>query len=200
MSRASFSKDIQEEMNALEKEMSRLSWKLLSIVPPLISTVILDAPYCKEWHEKECSPEWNKNLTKYQLVYYRPILFYGYEGKVAQKGWIGNRESLDSKKTGLKGAAYVHRNLYELNISPPVVLKENLESVHHKLYKKPSFRIRSTIDSNALPSGDTTNSIEESNTHYKPPTLNTEFHHQDEDKQNKQSSHVFGIRDKFFYR
>ena len=71
-------------------EMSQLSWKLLEMVPPLVSETIYDTPFCKEWHAKEVEPEWKEDLVDYRLVYYRPILFFSYEGKVSQKGWVGN--------------------------------------------------------------------------------------------------------------
>lgn len=81
-----------EQFQELTDKMSHLSWKMLSTVPPMVSTAISDAPFFKEWHDKEIEPDWNESLLEpdYNLVYYRPILFFSYEGKVTQKGWVGN--------------------------------------------------------------------------------------------------------------
>lgn len=70
--------------------MSQFSWKMLETVPPMVSETISDTRFSKDWHEKELSPEWNEELVDYSLVYYRPVLFFSYEGKVSQKGWVGN--------------------------------------------------------------------------------------------------------------
>lgn len=86
--------------------MSQLSCKLLEMVPPLVSETITDTAFSKDWHAKEVEPEWNEGLEDYELTYYRPILFYSYEGKVSQKGWVGN--------TDLKAAAtYSDKSIYK---------------------------------------------------------------------------------------
>lgn len=71
---------------------AQLSWNLLTTIPPLLSLTPSSA-YFREWHEKELPPTWNKDLVHYDLVYYRPILFMSCEGKVARKGWVGNKDS-----------------------------------------------------------------------------------------------------------
>lgn len=79
-----------EELKEFGEKVQQLSWKLLETVPPLVSETIIDTSFCKDWHEKELKPKWNEHLRDYSLVYYRPILFFSYDGKVAKKGWIGN--------------------------------------------------------------------------------------------------------------
>ena len=79
---------------------------MLSNVPPMISATISDTPFCKEWHDKEIEPDWNKRLLEsdYDLVYYRPTLFFSYEGKVTQKAWVGNK-AVDDDADGDVGGA-----------------------------------------------------------------------------------------------
>ena len=72
---------------------SSLSWNLLTTVPPLVCAQP-NTTYCRECHQKEMLPVWNDKLDEYDLVYYRPTLFLSYEGKVARKGWVGNKERL----------------------------------------------------------------------------------------------------------
>ena len=72
---------------------AQLSWDLLTTIPPLLS-LTPPSSYFKQWHEKELAPTWNKELTSYELVYYRPVLFMSCEGKVARKGWVGNQGAL----------------------------------------------------------------------------------------------------------
>ena len=78
--------------------MSQLSCKLLETVPPLVSETITDTAFSKEWHAKEVEPEWNEHMKDYELIYYRPILFYSYEGKVSQRGWVGNTDLKENKQ------------------------------------------------------------------------------------------------------
>lgn len=75
---------------------SKLSWDILTTVPPMISAEPCADTYHSEWHEKEGEPTWNKNLSRYELVYHRPILFWSCEGTVARKGWVGNKMVLSS--------------------------------------------------------------------------------------------------------
>lgn len=76
---------LPEDLKDLMDKMSQLSWRLMETVPPLVSETIHDISFCKDWHAKEGNPEWNKDLAEYRLVYYRPILFFSYEGKVSKK-------------------------------------------------------------------------------------------------------------------
>ena len=88
---------IEKKVEDITKKMSEFSWKILETVPPMVSTTVSDTLFCKDWHEKEMSPEWNEELENYDLEYYRPVLFFSYEGKVSQKGWVGNTPaSVDS--------------------------------------------------------------------------------------------------------
>jgi hypothetical protein len=102
-------------------EMSQFSWKLLEMVPPLMCETICDAPFCKEWHAKEMEPEWNKELVEYELVYYRPILFFSYEGKVAQKAWVGNTAGDSKHNTDVADGGHIKCNT---------------------VYKKPRFKVQ----------------------------------------------------------
>lgn len=113
--------------------MSQFSWKLLETVPPLVSETIPDVSFCKEWHAKELDPEWNDKLTQYKLVYYRPILFFSYEGKVSQKGWVGNTEILDSEK--------------EDGSDTPSNDKLKCVEFRHTSYKKPRLKLQGTASS-----------------------------------------------------
>lgn len=78
------------ELSQFTQKASDLSQSLLTTVPPLVC----DQPetsFCKECHEKEMKPLWDDSLGSYNLEYYRPTLFFSYEGRVARKGWVGNR-------------------------------------------------------------------------------------------------------------
>ena len=81
----------------MSSNVSQLSWNLLTAVPPLVSAVP-DVEYRKGWHEKEMKPMWDNDLANYDLVYYRPVLFLGQVGKVTQKGWVRNQESINDNK------------------------------------------------------------------------------------------------------
>ena len=128
------------EIKEVSDKMSNLSWKFLTMVPPLISQTISDAPFCKEWHEKEIKPEWNENLVDYQLVYYRPILFFSYQGKVAKKSWVGNTVYENDNgeivykdtKVGKKGKT-------------AAVSKKTFLRKHFKSYKKPVFKTHEAV-------------------------------------------------------
>ena len=87
----------ENELKRFTTKVSQLSWNLLTAVPPLVSAVP-DVEYRKRWHEKEMKPMWDNDLANYDLVYYRPVLFLGQEGKVTQKGWVGNQKSVSDNK------------------------------------------------------------------------------------------------------
>lgn len=128
-----------EEFKDLLDEMSKLSWKLLEMVPPLVSETIYDTPFCKEWHAKEVEPEWNKNLKDYKLVYYRPILFFSYQGKVSQKGWAGNQMVSDKRD-----------ELEQVHTVSAASAAEHAEGIKPKpgytLYKKPQLRVQGSVN------------------------------------------------------
>ena len=51
-------------------------------------------PKCKfdkKWHEVD-SDSWDNSCSKYELVYYRPVLFQSSAGTVAREGLVGNRK------------------------------------------------------------------------------------------------------------
>lgn len=129
-SKLSNSITVPEELKDLLDEMAHFANKLLEMVPPLVSETIFDSPYCKEWHGKEMKPEWNENLIDYSLVYYRPILFFSYEGKVAHKGWVGNTGASDDSRKELDTAAG------HVNDKPK--------------YKKPCLKVRVSASSELL--------------------------------------------------
>lgn len=120
---------LPEEFKDLLDEMSLFSWKLLQMVPPLVSETIPDTPFRKEWHAKEEEPEWNEDIVDYQLVYYRPILFFSYKGKVSQKGWVGNVERMDDLEKCSDGSG------------DRVKLKHG-----HTSYKKPRLKVQGSGD------------------------------------------------------
>jgi len=99
----------QVDLKQLTAKMSELSWRMLHTVPPVVSTTITDSPFSSEWHDKEMKPLWNNSLQEphYELVYYRPILFYSYEGKVMQKGWVGNKKLFEDMAEGKNLGSFV---------------------------------------------------------------------------------------------
>ena len=106
---------------------------MLETVPPLVTETIADTPFCKDWHEKELHPEWREELADYSLVYYRPILFFSYEGKVAQKGWVGNTPASSNSSEDKSGAS-----VSASASSPSKVTGGNLS------YKRPHLRVRAS--------------------------------------------------------
>ena len=91
----------------------------------------------KSGTKKEIKPEWNENLVDYQLIYYRPILFFSYQGKVAKKSWVGNTvyendngETVDKDSKVGETAA---------------VNKRTFLQKHFKSYKKPVFKTHEAV-------------------------------------------------------
>lgn len=125
---------LPEDLKDLMDKMSQLSWRLMETVPPLVSETIHDISFCKDWHAKEGNPEWNKDLAEYRLVYYRPILFFSYEGKVSKKGWVGN------EKSGSAQCAVSSCNVLDMDA------RATLDKVEVKSmpisYKKPCLKIQ----------------------------------------------------------
>lgn len=80
----------ESELSKFTRKAARLSWDLLCTVPPLVCTQ--PQQYSRARHHREMAPLWNKSLRHFELVYYRPVLFLSYEGRVAQRAWVGNRE------------------------------------------------------------------------------------------------------------
>lgn len=167
-----------EGLKELLEEMSRLSWQLLEMVPPLVSETICDAPFCKEWHAKEVEPEWNEDLADYRLVYYRPILFFSYEGKVSQKGWVGNTaRTIGAKLAPRDGSAGASDG-----------------DVKFKQYRKPRLKVYYVADELALnePSTAINNLPEQEHTGATP--VNDLPEQEPPDDDDDTAGHYFGLR------
>ncbi len=82
---------LPNKLTHFTKAASDLSWNLLTTVPPLVCAQP-ETAFCKECHEKEMKPVWDDSLGESNLEYYRPTLFLSYEGRVARRGWVGNRK------------------------------------------------------------------------------------------------------------
>ena len=97
-------------------------------------------------------PEWNGSLSDYKLVYYRPILFFSYEGKVSQKGWVGNRKLMDHETSNGSNDITVNkerknkRDCHEVEDMDKVTSK-TLPDPQRKSYKKPFLRIQGPEES-----------------------------------------------------
>lgn len=124
-----------KEFEKFVETVSQFSYKLLLTVPPLVSETIHGVPFCKDWHEKELSPEWNKDLIDYHLVYYRPILFFSYEAKVSQKGWVGNKALLGQES-----------NKCDALVCKTTEVKSKDIKHGHTSYKKPNLRVYTSPD------------------------------------------------------
>lgn len=164
-----------EELNDLLDEMSKFSWKLLEMVPPLVSQTIHNIPFCKDWHAKEAEPEWNEDLKGYKLMYYRPILFSSYEGKVSQKGWVGNRGGNDLKQLCAESA-----------------VAENAENIKpdYTLYKKPRLKVRGS--GNVIPNESSSVVSDKPLTESPHKELRSGWN--EETPENDTSSYYFGLR------
>ena len=104
------------------KKAAKLSWDLLTTIPPLVSAEPRSNFY-REWHEKELPPTWNKDLADYELVYYRPILFMSCEGKATRKGWVGNREISSTQSSTLSMTDSTSDGKHVNQTSKPVLKK-----------------------------------------------------------------------------
>lgn len=91
----------ENEMSKFVSSACHLSWNLLTTVPPLVCAQPNTA-FCKECHQKELTPLWNNEIESYELVYYRPVLFLNYDGKVAREGWVGNKRCNSPSATASK--------------------------------------------------------------------------------------------------
>ena len=69
--------------------MSEITWSMVTQVPPMMCSE--PQKFSEKLHEiKECN--WQVNEGPYELVYLRPVLFYGRHGAVAAQGQVGNQE------------------------------------------------------------------------------------------------------------
>ena len=55
--------------------------------------MVIDTPFDfnEAIHERQFA-QWDEELESYSLRYFRPILYVSYNGELAQKGWVGNKE------------------------------------------------------------------------------------------------------------
>ena len=72
---------------ALE-DLSRITLSMVTQVPPMICSEPIK--FNEKFHAIKES-KWQDNISDYELVYYRPVLFYGIHGAVAAQGQVGNR-------------------------------------------------------------------------------------------------------------
>ena len=80
------------------KRAAALSWNMVTLIPPAISSTT--DIYNKKYHEKKRA-EWKAKKGKpFDLVYYRPILFFGSD-HVGVEGRVGSRVS--DKYTNIGG-------------------------------------------------------------------------------------------------
>ena len=88
----------EEELKIFTSKVAEMSWGLLTTVPPLVSSQ--PSRYSRYYHHKE---NWDTEQGDKQMVYFRPVLFSSYEGRVAQKGWVSNQtmQMKDSDKLSL---------------------------------------------------------------------------------------------------
>jgi len=66
----------------------QLAWDMVTTQPP----VVIDTPphFSEEIHERQYT-QWDEDLMNYDLSYMRPVLYYSCNGKLALKGWVGNK-------------------------------------------------------------------------------------------------------------
>lgn len=148
------------ELKSLLDQMSQLACRLLETVPPLVSTAISDVPFCKDWHEQELEPVWKQDLVDYDLVYYRPILFFDYTGKVCQKGWVGNKSretgrecgdvSDKSCSNGDQNGGVSGQRVLDVGDTAGVTSSVGKHTRKYLSYKKPILRVRTVSDSPQL--------------------------------------------------
>ena len=89
----------EEELEKFTKNVAELSWGLLTTVPPLISSQ--PSRYARSRHIKE---NWDAAQSDDGMTYLRPVLYYSYEGRVAEKGWVTNQptdpDNIESSEMG----------------------------------------------------------------------------------------------------
>ena len=96
----------ESEFRKFTGSISELAWNFLTTVPPLVCAQP-DTTFCKECHQKEMKPLWKEKIPDYKLVYYRPVLYLSYEGKVAHKGLVGNVATIH-ESTNMQGKDDTH--------------------------------------------------------------------------------------------
>ena len=89
-----------------------LTHDMLTLLPPLVVTVY-PREYKEELHDTN-RLTWDESAVTYdRLIYYRPILVYGNQLRVAMKGLVGN-----SKKE-IKNEPQYHQEIQQKDIADP---------------------------------------------------------------------------------
>ena len=77
-------------MPTLVEESVKIVWDMVTLNPPAISH--LPKEFDENWHEKHFS-QWDESRQPTNLVYFNPVLFFGFSMDVAQKGEVGNKST-----------------------------------------------------------------------------------------------------------
>ena len=75
-------------MPTLIEEAVKIVWDMVTLNPPAISC--LPQKFNEDWHDKHAT-QWEESRQTNQLVYYNPVLFFGFNMDVAHKGEVGNK-------------------------------------------------------------------------------------------------------------
>ena len=65
-----------------------ITWEMVTLIPPAISC--MPRKFDKHYNE-ECNALWKVKKGPYELVYIRPVLFFGSDGHVGVAGQVGNK-------------------------------------------------------------------------------------------------------------
>ena len=79
-----------EAVKKYVQEAVDLTYKMLTLLPPLVVTVYPDE-YKEELHDTN-RLTWDESGGSHKLIYYRPILVNGNQLQVAAKGLVGNTD------------------------------------------------------------------------------------------------------------
>ena len=75
-------------MPTLIEESVKIAWDMVTLNPPAISSLPQD--FDEDWHDKHVT-QWEDSSDTNDLVYYNPVLFFGFNMDVAQKAEVGNK-------------------------------------------------------------------------------------------------------------
>lgn len=80
---------MEDELTDYISNAIKLAWNMITVHPPMV----IDTPktFSEKIHERQ-SKQWKEGLTKFDLVYMRPVLYESCNGEVAKKGWVGNED------------------------------------------------------------------------------------------------------------
>ena len=65
-----------------------ITWEMVTLIPPAISCT--PSKFDKHYNEQR-NALWKVKKGPYELVYTRPVLFFGYDGHVGVAGQVGNK-------------------------------------------------------------------------------------------------------------